>query len=161
MSDVLRTVSVALVAICPFSIAQEYAEDFLRESEREHAFMRVPIRFLPPLFRHRVAMSFGVHYDVAEIGRKHDEIRLQWTAGTPFLPDFSGTVRFRIDGPNTRVLVDGAYRAPFGAAGGVFDALIGAYLARASIADLAQRIAAYLERRQAAWRAGLRDLEPA
>jgi hypothetical protein len=160
MGDALRTVSVAQVAVCPFSIAQEYAEDFLREAEREHAFMRVPIRFLPPLVQHRVAMLFGVHYDEAEIGRKHDEIRLHWNAGTPFLPDFTGTVRFRIDGPNTRILVDGTYRAPFGIAGSVFDALIGGYLARASALDLAQRIAAYLERRQAAWRAGLRDLEP-
>jgi len=39
--------------------------------------------------------------------------------------------------------------------GRVFDWFIGAYIARASVNDLSQRIAAYLEEREQEWRARL------
>ena len=107
---------------------------------------------MPP---NRVQMTFGLHAGEADAGRRHDEIRLRWDAGTALLPNFRGTARFRIAGGNTRVIVEGAYAAPFGVAGALFDASIGHRLAVASIADLAQRIAAYLEERQATWRSAI------
>jgi hypothetical protein len=155
MGDLARTVSADVLAVCPFSIAQEYAFDYFRSAEAGHdeAEIRVPIRFLPTVIRRRVALRFGIHTDDTEPGRTHDEIRVRWSSGTRLLPAFHGTVRLRIAGPATRVLVDGEYHAPFGVVGRVFDGVVGAYIARASVDDLAHRIALYLEERERAWRA--------
>jgi hypothetical protein len=159
MPDQAKSIVAEATAICPFSIAQEYAIDFLREGEagRVPSLIRVPVRYLPSFIKHRVRMTFGLHPDRSEAGRRQEEIRLRWEAGTPLLPNFSGTARFRIDGAHTRVVVEGSYTAPFGIAGAAFDALIGRRLALASIADLARRIAAYLEERQAKWRWGIME----
>jgi hypothetical protein len=146
-----------MTAACPFSIAQDYAVEFLREAEAgsAQADIHVPIPFLPPFVQHRVALTFKLQYDVAESGRRHEQIRIEWNAGMSLLPNFAGTIRFRIDGANTRVLVEGAYRVPFGIIGGVFDRLIGGAIANASVHDLARRIAGYLEIRQQSWRTGV------
>jgi hypothetical protein len=153
MNGNVRAVTVQAYAACPFSIAQEYAVEYLHRAEAGEAEARVhvPIRLLPFLQR-RVAVTFGLHADVTETGRSHDEIRLRWNAGTPLLPDFRGTLRFRIAGPGTDVLVEGTYHAPFGALGSVFNELIGHHIAEASLSDLARRIAEALEASERAWR---------
>ena len=150
----VRAVSLQEHAACPFSIAHEYAVEYLRRAEagEDEAVIRVPIAFLPGLIRRRVAITFGLHDDVAEGGRSHDEIRLRWSAGMPCLPDFRGTLRFRIAGTETDVLVDGSYRIPFGALGRAFDNLAGRHIARASLRDFARRIAGALETGERAWR---------
>jgi len=117
------------------------------------AELRVPTHFWPPFMRRRVAVTFGLHLDVAEAGRRHDEIHLSWSAGTPMLPDFRGTLRFRIAGSGTEVLVEGSYRVPFGVLGSLFDDVVGRHIARASIGDLTRRIADALEVQERAWRA--------
>jgi hypothetical protein len=154
VSDDVRAISVQEHAACPFSIAQEYAVEYLRRAEtgNDEAQIRVPIAFFPGFLRRRVTVTFGLHYDVAEKGRVHDEIRLRWTAGTPWLPDFRGTMRFRIAGKQTDVLVDGSYRIPFGNVGRVFDNLAGRRIALASLRDLTRRIADALETNERDWR---------
>jgi hypothetical protein len=154
MSDDVRAVSFQEHAACPFSIAQEYAVEYLRRAEagKSEAEIRVPVAFLPGLLRRRVAVTFGLHYDVAEKGRAHDEIRLRWSAGTPWLPDFRGTMRFRIAGTETDVLVEGSYRIPFGNVGRAFDNLAGRHIALASLRDLTRRIAGALETGERDWR---------
>jgi hypothetical protein len=154
---IARKVSGDVLAACPFSIAQEYATDYFRSAESGHdeAEIRVPICFLPTAIRRRVELRFGVHSDGTEPGRTHDEIRVRWSSGTWLLPAFHGTVRLRISGSATRVLVDGSYHAPFGVIGRVFDRLVGTYIARASVSDLAHRIAVYLEERERDWRASI------
>jgi hypothetical protein len=149
-----RVVTLQEYAACPFSIAQEYAVDYLRRAEEgeAEANIRVPIRLLPALVRRRVDLSFGLHLDVAEEGRAHDEIRMHWKSGTFLLPDFHGTLRFRIAGSGTDVLVVGAYSVPFGALGRLFDHIVGRYIAECSLRDLARRIAEALERSERAWR---------
>lgn len=138
-------------AACPFSIAETYAVQYLGHAEAG-AEIRVPLAFLPIVVARRVALTFGMHMDVVETGRAHDEIRLHWTTGTPLLPDFRGTVRFRIDGSGTVVLVEGSYRAPFGVLGRAFDALAGRHIAAASVRDLTRRLADHLEAREREWR---------
>jgi hypothetical protein len=149
-----RAVTAQAYAACPFSIAQEYAVDYLHHAEagEAEAQIHVPVRLLPAFFQRRVAVTFGLHADATEAGRPHEEIRLRWNAGTPLLPDFRGTLRFRIAGPGTDVLVEGTYRAPFGALGRAFDDVVGRHIARASIGDLARRIATALETSERAWR---------
>jgi hypothetical protein len=151
----VRTVTAEVVAECPFSIAQDYATDYFRlaVSGQEEAEIRVPLPFLPTFLHRRVGLRFGIRADETEPGRTHDELRVTWSTGTRLLPDFHGTVRLRIAGSGTRIIVDGGYHLPFGPLGYLFDRLIGAYIARASVRDLAQRIAVYLEEREHDWRA--------
>jgi hypothetical protein len=149
-----RAVTLQEHASCPFSIAHEYAVDYLRRAEagEAEADIRVPIRLLPALVRRRVEVSFGLHADVAEDGRSHDEIRMHWKTGTVLLPDFHGTLRFRIAGQGTDVLVEGVYRVPFGALGRLFDQVAGRHIAQASLRDLARRLVDALETSERAWR---------
>ena len=150
-----RKVTAEVFAICPFSIAEEYASDYFRSAESGHdeAEIRVPVRFLPTVIRRRVELRFGIHSDGTEPGRAHDEIRVRWSSGTWLLPAFHGTVRLRISGLGTRVLVEGSYHPPFGIIGRLFDYLVGTQIARASVSDLAHRVAVYLEERESVWRA--------
>jgi hypothetical protein len=154
MTGAERTVTLEEYAACPFSIAQEYAVDYLRRAEagEAEADIHVPIRFVPGFIRRRVAVTFGLHVDVADGGRTHDEVRMRWNAGTPLLPDFRGSIRFRIASAGTDLLIEGTYSVPFGAAGRLFDDVLGARIARASLRDLARRIADALEKNERAWR---------
>jgi hypothetical protein len=148
-------ISVSTLAECPFSIADEYAQEYLRNAEAGgiQSLVRVPwFRPLPALAR-RVQMTFGLHKDVTEPGREHEEIRLRWTSGTRMLPNFRGTLHFRIEALRTRIFIDGTYDAPLGLLGRCFDQVIGKRIARASMQDLADRLATFLEQREREWQA--------
>jgi hypothetical protein len=148
------TITVSTLAECPFSIATEYAQEYLRNAEagRAESLVRVPWFPLIPALAHRVRMSFGLHADVGEPGRRHEEIRLRWNSGSRLLPNFRGAVSFRIEGTRTRIFIDGSYDAPLGLIGRYFDDAIGKRVARVSLQDLADRLAGFLEQRERAWR---------
>jgi len=140
------------VARCPFSVAHDYAEDYLREAERE-VEVRVPfrdlVRALPGQARRAVKLVFALHPDETEGGRGHDAMMIEWHAGTRLFPNFHGTLRLRIATiESTRLTFEGAYRPPLGTFGLVFDALLGRRIARATMRELLERIAAGLERRE-------------
>lgn len=132
---------------CPFSIAEEYVGEYLRRAEHGGAEGVLHVGALG----RRVRLNFGRRSDPQERGRRHDELVLHWTSGSPLLPDFNGTIAFRIAAPDTRVIVEGAYRPPFGLAGRAFDALAGRRIARATIRDLVDHLAADAETRERAW----------
>ena len=141
------------VCACPFSIAQDYAIDYLAEGRRGGlpAVMWVPGPWQLRLLRRAVKLSFQTGPDLSDGGRSHEEIRLAWDSGTRFIPSFRGTVRFRIAGSGQTVItIDGSY-APPGTLGAVFDRLIGCHMARRTMADLAERIGTELERREREW----------
>jgi thiosulfate dehydrogenase [quinone] large subunit len=155
ITDGTGTVTAEAVAACPFSVAQDYTVDYLRRAQagEAEAEIHVPLRGWPALLARRVQVTFGLHFDVLENGRAHDEIRVRWNAGAAFLPDFRGTIRFRIAGTSTAVTVEGTYRIPLGVFGRAFDAVLGRRIAHASVNDLTARIAAALEASQRDWRA--------
>jgi hypothetical protein len=146
---------VQSLADCPYSMAQTYAAEYLRAAEHHgpNGSVGVSSSFARMQIRRDVTLSFGLVTDVAEYGRFNEEVRIAWRSGTRFLPDFRGVIRFRIEGMQTRVLLDGNYAPPLGTFGALFDRWIGGTIARASMQDLADRVAAYLTRREAAWRA--------
>jgi hypothetical protein len=139
------------IAACPFSMAEEYAKDFLRDAEGHVHDDDVGARWLPRRLRPRVDLTFNVQTDVAERGRVHNELRLRWRRPSALLPDFRGVVRFRIAGSETAVIVTGQYTPPLGAFGRVVDTLAGTRIARSTLLDLASRIAAQLGARHADW----------
>jgi hypothetical protein len=145
------TVHVERMCECPFAIAQEYAEQYLRQAEAggPQARIRAPLPFLGQ----KVKMSFGLWGDIAEGGHQHEEIHLRWSSGSKWLPDFRGSIRFRIDGRNTLILVDGTFTPPLGWFGVRFDQLVGRRIAEYGLYDLAGRIGDQLERKERAWHA--------
>jgi hypothetical protein len=148
-------ISVSALAECSFSIAEEYATEYLRRAEAggPEAAIRIPWPLPFAFLRHRVSFSFGIHEDVLEGGRRHDEVRFHWESGSRLLPNFRGTMRFRIESLRTRVNVEGGYIIPLGAAGYCFDRAFGNRLARACLQDLADRVAAHLGACESTWRA--------
>jgi hypothetical protein len=148
------TITVTTQAECPFSIAAEYAQEYLRNAEAGavESLVRVPWFHALPALAHRVRMSFGLHVDTTDVGRRHEEIRLRWSSGSPLLPNFRGTICFRIEATRTRILIEGTYDAPFGVLGRCFDDVIGKRIARASLQDLGDRLATFLGLRERAWR---------
>ena len=133
--------------ICPFSSAQAYAEDFLRESG-EAIVVAGPLR-------RRVAFRFRTRFDTAELGRAHEEIVLNWSAGTTFLPDFSGILRLRIALPGTLLVLDGHYVPPGRNFGAFFDRIVGKRIARVSCDSLLTRLEKVLAERQRASRSDM------
>jgi hypothetical protein len=149
-------VTVEQICECPFSMAQEYTEQYLQQAEGggEKSRLRSPI----PLLGHRVKMSFGLWLDITEAGPQHEEIRLLWKSGTNVLPDFHGTIRFRIHGRDTLLGVEGKYVPPLGWFGAAFDTLLGRHIARYTLHDLARRICRFLEHSEHGWRAAHQKL---
>ena len=144
------------LADCPFSIAEEYAADYLRRAESggPEAVLHVPIvgpgAF--PAAGKTVRFSFAIRHDSDEQGRSHDELAVHWTAGAPLLPHFNGTLRFRIAGGRTRIVLDGSYAPPGCALGWIFDALLGHRIAQSTCEDLVRRLAADLTEHERTWR---------
>jgi hypothetical protein len=147
----LTEISVERVCACPFSIAQEYAEEYLRGAERGSATPLAVSPFAMPLMRRPVAMSFSLANDETEPGRAHESVLIRWEAGIGVLPDFRGTIRFRAARRETLVRIEGRYAPPLGRTGAVFDRLIGKWIATRTMSDLLRRIAARLELRQRDW----------
>ncbi len=156
----ITRVLVERVVRCPFSVAHDYAEEFLRDAERE-VEVRVPLRdfvhSLPGQAHEPVKLVFALHPDDTETGRGHDAMMIEWRAGTRLFPDFHGTLRLRIASvETTRLTFEGAYRPPFGAPGVVFDAVIGHRIAEATMRDLIKRIGDALEARELAFETQMR-----
>ncbi|GAC1430513.1 MAG: hypothetical protein NVSMB5_24770 [Candidatus Velthaea sp.] len=145
--DYERTVHAERLTDCPFSVAQDYAEEYLHHAERGDDRALV---YAGPLQR-RVVFRFGTRNDSMEPGRPHDEIVLDWYAETSLLPDFTGTLRMRIAMPGTRFVLDGRYVPPGGALGAVFDRLIGSRIASAT----ADALLAGIADRAKTWRSGI------
>jgi hypothetical protein len=151
-------ITVERVARCPFSVAHDYAEEFLREIDERGAEVRVRVRDLLPTrrgkLRRRVRIVFERRLDEAEAGRAHDAVALHWTAGTRLFPDFHGDLRLRIASVDETLLtLEGEYRPPLGPLGAVFDVLLGRRIARSTMNELVGRIAKAMERREEAYRA--------
>lgn len=142
------------LAACAFSVAQGYTEDYLRRAERggSEASVQVPIVgnwAIGPTAK----FTFTLRSDAAEQGRSHEEIGLRWTTASRLLPDFHGTIRFRIQRSETRIVLDGIYLPPAGAFGSFFDVLVGRRIAARTCRYFVQRIADSLAEREHSWRA--------
>jgi hypothetical protein len=144
--------SVASLADCAYTLAAEYAADYLREAESGGPAATIRVPWLP-FARRTVALTFGLHAGVPGNDAPHDEVRFHWSGGTPLLPDFRGTIRFNPEDGKTLVTVDGGYDAPLGLAGGAFDRVAGRRIARSSLTELAGRISGYLSERRRNWSA--------
>lgn len=152
----VSAVRVERVVDCPFSLATELASIIFPALERAGDGVRLPFRAFALPLRGGIARSVEVRYrrqpDRCEPGHAHDEISFDWNAHSRFLPNFSGTLRFRIEATRTRIVLAGAYAPPLGALGALFDRVLGGRLAQATARDLVDRTALALEEKWAAER---------
>jgi hypothetical protein len=152
-------VAVERVVRCPFSVAHDYAEDFLRDAAAGGVELHVPLRDVAPTreghLRRRVRLVAQRIRDEHDPGRVHDALEIDWAAGTRFFPDFHGALRLRIDTvETTRLSLEGTYQPPFGAPGRVFDLIVGRRIAQATLRDLLRRLGDAMEQREAEFQAG-------
>lgn len=130
---------------CPFSIAHEYAADFLRELEG------APL--VAGSLSRPITLRFAFHDDVSDLVRRHDAIVLAWRTGSSWLPDCAGALRFRIAPHDCTVAhFEGTYTPPFGLIGAAFDLVVGHRIASSTADDLLRRMASYVERREQRFR---------
>jgi len=150
----IRRVNAVALAVCPISIVAAYVQDFLSSAEAggpEALVVAGPLR-------RRVSIRFGTSIDERDIGRRNEELSIRWSAQSPWLPDFAGTLQFRIASVNATTLhLSGTYTPPAGAFGLFFDRIAGARIAQATISAFAERIARTIEAREAAWRQQFSD----
>jgi hypothetical protein len=147
-----RSVKLEGEVDCPIAAALDYAADFFKQFEQpKRNVISLRLRALglpfPGALKHSVYVRFGIHGDVTEQGRAHDEIAFSWFATVPLLPDFHGVVRARMAPQmHTTFTIEGRYRPPLGAFGALFDAVIGRHVALATLhgilADLIAQTAA-------------------
>jgi len=135
------------VADCPFSVAQDYATEFLRD--RTHALIRCRLGPWRPIVPGTAWVA--ARPDLTEFGAPHDELVLRWHPALPVLPTLEIVVRFRIAWLTTSIAMEVRYLR----GGALFRRCSSAILgrvARVALADLLKRLTVYLERRERAYR---------
>ena len=137
------------IADCPFSIAAEYAADFLKQDAGRPGGFTAHLGFL----RRLVKLSFGVHYDVDDGARGRNDLHFAWSARSRWLPNLTGVLEFGVASyKETLVVLAGTYEPPLGLLGRIFDALLGHRLAAATANDFVERVARSLESQERAFR---------
>ncbi len=155
--DATASLYVETTVACPLSLVIDEAHVIFPLLEAPSPGVRVELRDVGvPLglgLSHRVVTAFRRTSDLQERGRAHDEIAFAWDADSFLLPNFRGTLRFRVDTVDrTRLLLEGTYVPPFGAAGKMFDRIAGRRLAFATLERILLKLASQLEHLWAAER---------
>ena len=150
-------VGTARIIQCPFSVAQEYAEDFFAAAVRD-AECPLPSQKLVPSLTGRlcatVRVIFNNHFDAFERGRRHSPLAVTWTGESALFEDFRGTLQLRIASTSTTdAALEGSYRARYGIFGRLFNRALGHRLAQTILEELMNQLASTLERREARYRA--------
>jgi len=132
---------------CPVNQARRHLDAFFRE--RPTLALRVPLAI--PGLKNPALMQKDV---TASIKRMHassdsfEDFSVTWEAiaGGPF-PRFTGklTVKGDEDYDSFRLVLEGAYDPPLGAAGEAFDVLVGHWIAIATARDLLERVREAIE----------------
>jgi hypothetical protein len=136
----MRTVRGQVVVACPFSVAIEFAENYV--SRRTWSGGGRLLRLWAPLVpaRGRVALGWTV-YAHATTGRDHTDaarrheamwIRLRPASGLPF-PHVAAALTARPHQGRTLLHLAAEYVPPFGMVGAAFDSLIGKWLAERAL----------------------------
>lgn len=148
----MTTVRITRFTNCPFSAVIEFAEEALR-GRRD-----ITLSPAPPL-RQQVYLDSRVTDDLTDTARKHEALLLAWTPSfTKLFPDFHGVLTVRPKGRGAWLRLQGSYEPPLGAAGRIFDALAGRFIAKRTLRRLLRDVAETVEQR---WRAFRAERRPA
>ena len=134
----------------PAATTEQLLQDYMDERSRGNGSVALPLRMRLRAGRddltlaHDVVVRFRKGRDAENL---NDTFLVDWEpSGEGPYPTFSGmmNVYAEPDHRESRLEIDGNYEAPGGMIGRIFDALIGRRMARASLADLVERIASDL-----------------
>lgn len=125
---------------CPFSATIEMIEH-LHAGGADH-------RVGPfSSFRTRVHCEIVEVRDHTDETRIHDALTLRWTTPSRIpLPVMSGLITVRPNGLATEVRMEGTYVPPFGAAGRLFDRIVGRHLAQRTVSRFLDELSNSIER---------------
>lgn len=147
----MSMIFVESYANCPFSICVSQSDLIDRVlGDSATGGIRVAHRSLGIPSAGNVVQAVTVRsqrrLDLSEPGRFHDEIAFDLIAEPAWMPDVSGTLRFRIRCPGTRLLFAANYSLPCGTIGRLLDRIVVRRIAVASAGELMNRLVAGLER---------------
>jgi len=134
----------------PAAATERLLQEYMAQRTRGDGSIALPLRT-----RFRAGSDdLSLAHDVVARFRKgrdfenlNDTFFVDWEpSGEGPYPTFSGTMNVyaESDPRESRLEIDGTYEAPGGMIGKIFDILIGRRMARASLADLVERIASDL-----------------
>lgn len=137
----MTTVRATRHVECPFSACIDFCEEALRA--------RPDITLLTQ----HAELTTQIAEDVSDSVRRHDALLLGWHPRLAVLfPDFHGALTVRPKGRGVWLRIQGSYEPPFGAAGRIFDMLVGRFIARFTLARLLRDLSRTVERRWSAFR---------
>jgi len=135
----------------PAATTERLLEAYMNGRKRGDGSISLPLRVR---FRQGGGDDLAIAHDVIVHFRKvrdaedlSDIFFVNWMpSGEGPYPSFSGVMNVvaEADKRHSRIELDGAYAAPGGVLGRAFDAMIGSSIARSSLADLIERLAADL-----------------
>lgn len=143
----MTRISVSSAVGQPVEAAERALQHYMDGNDRGDGTVALPMRIRFRAGRddlslaHDVLVRFRKGRDAENL---NDTFHVDWVpSGEGPYPTFSGTANLYAtsDARSSRLEVDGSYEAPGGLVGRIFDAVIGWRMARASLADLVERIA--------------------
>jgi hypothetical protein len=134
---------------CPYHFARSYLEEVLKPLSVSRTERTIELSV--PLGDGTLAKDVNVVFNVASDPRHFDEpwgIHWEPKGGGPY-PTFDGTLTVRADETFDKSILelDGQYAPPLGAAGLLFDAVVGRRIAELTARGLLQRVGSALEAR--------------
>ncbi len=134
----------------PAATTERMLQDYMNDRRRGDGTIALPLRIR---FREGDSDDLSLAHDVIVHFSKdrHADNRsfiVNWTpSGEGPYPSFSGVLNVyaQADVRHSRIELDGAYAAPGGILGRAFDASVGSKIARSSLTDLIERVAADLK----------------
>ena len=133
----------------PAATTERLLQEYMSSRRRGDGTIALPLRVR---FRQSGGDDLSIAHDVVvhftkgrDASNLNDTFLVNWMpSGEGPYPSFSGllNVHAETDQRHSRIELDGAYAAPGGLLGRAFDALIGSTIARSSLADFIERLAA-------------------
>jgi hypothetical protein len=92
-----------------------------------------------------VDVRYELLYDWTTIARRNDAVAFAWKPQWRGFPPFGATLTVRAAGQDSQLVLEGSYDPPAGAAGRLFDLIVGKGLARRTMDGLLRDITGYVE----------------
>jgi hypothetical protein len=145
----MSTLRDSIEVLCPYSTVFEFLRTFVLEHRGQlplSASLKVVGLPTKLLLEHDVNVSFSESGDGAYVRRSADTLGVTWeSTGGGAYPHFSGSIHIEPLHSHSRLILEGSYEPPFGAAGQLFDAVVGRRIAEAAAARLLASLRSSLE----------------
>jgi hypothetical protein len=92
-----------------------------------------------------VDVQYQLLFDWTRVSPRNDALAFAWQPRWRGFPPFGATLSLRAEGPDTQLVLEGSYEPPGGAAGRIFDQVVGKRLAARTMDALLQDITQHVE----------------